>query len=492
MDPGDGNDHRFAENHSAFEDRQAREKSQGKKYRHNVGDNNPVQGAVSRPKQRAPGNLTTNGICPNSAEAKFNNNCSKCEATDPYSVSYNVDSKTSIDKCSSKIERADRSGEGYPGCCSWSLEGLLAHGEKINNTETEVTVKLNNCEPQQNSVPNRKSENTQNGLNQNDFNINVPSTSSSNRAGPSTGSSGGRGSRKRSAQSCRKVREAAELPLPYADDSSSDTGNDDYSVGSDECCIYTYRGGEHLADLPSSFFSLDMGLAEGAALPAPPLFAPRVAPPAAPSRNSSPDMDYLEMDFDPGPSCEADSDRESSLDLDLDATQPDDHHSDNENSLPPNVSDPIEIEVKPPENNSIPNRVPVDQTPSLVTVANSPPTAAVEVAHNVPAAPTINATPSASGRGLSPIPSTSGTCHGSVTCQAAEKVVEAEEEAAQLELAGLTTLIAHTLPSGEVVCVRRTCRSWPVREGPGHHSSSGDLISPGDTAECKPKFCISN
>ncbi|XP_075981260.1 uncharacterized protein LOC142979915 isoform X2 [Anticarsia gemmatalis] len=107
------------------------------------------------------------------------------------------------------------------------------------------------------------------------------------------------------------------------DDSSSDTGNDDYSLGSEDGCIYTYRGGEHLADLPSSFFSLDMGLPLENQLPLPNL--PAYAAPqqgAAPareggSRASSPDMEFLEMDFDPGPSCEVDTDEESEPDVDL-------------------------------------------------------------------------------------------------------------------------------------------------------------------------------
>lgn len=60
----------------------------------------------------------------------------------------------------------------------------------------------------------------------------------------------------------------------------------------EECCIYTYKGdSSQMADLPSSFFRLD--------------FMPSRQHPN--SRNSSPDMDYLEMDFDPGPSNDRDS-----------------------------------------------------------------------------------------------------------------------------------------------------------------------------------------
>lgn len=104
------------------------------------------------------------------------------------------------------------------------------------------------------------------------------------------------------------------------DDSSSDTGNDDYSLGSEDGCIYTYRGGEHLADLPSSFFSLDMGLPLDKHLPLPNYPVPQagVVPVREQvSRTSSPDMEFLEMDFDPGPSCEADTGDESSPDVDL-------------------------------------------------------------------------------------------------------------------------------------------------------------------------------
>lgn len=119
----------------------------------------------------------------------------------------------------------------------------------------------------------------------------------------------------------RKRPSSLKLKRPYSEnDSSSDTGNDDYSLGSEDGCIYTYRGGEHLADLPSSFFSLDMGLPLDKHLPVPPNYnVPQQGPREQGSRASSPDMDFLEMDFDPGPSCEADSGEESSPDVDLDA-----------------------------------------------------------------------------------------------------------------------------------------------------------------------------
>ncbi|XP_063238405.1 uncharacterized protein LOC134539953 [Bacillus rossius redtenbacheri] len=85
---------------------------------------------------------------------------------------------------------------------------------------------------------------------------------------------------------------------------SDSDGEEGYS--GDECCIYTYKG-DQAADLPNSFFRLD-GLSRdqdhrdvrnGQAVNG-----------VEGNRNgsSSPEMDFLEMDFDPGPSCEQDSD----------------------------------------------------------------------------------------------------------------------------------------------------------------------------------------
>lgn len=79
-----------------------------------------------------------------------------------------------------------------------------------------------------------------------------------------------------------------------SDNSDSSTEDDLFSV-SDDGCIYTYKG-DQMADLPSSFFSLDIQL-------------PEMPERAISSRlqTSSPEMDFLEMDFDPGPSEDANS-----------------------------------------------------------------------------------------------------------------------------------------------------------------------------------------
>lgn len=80
-----------------------------------------------------------------------------------------------------------------------------------------------------------------------------------------------------------------------SEDSSDDT---ELLSISDDGCIYTYKG-DNAADLPESFFSLDIPVIENQ----------NVAD--AQQRNSSPEMDFLEMDFDPGPSGDIDSDSDA-------------------------------------------------------------------------------------------------------------------------------------------------------------------------------------
>ncbi|KAF5293925.1 hypothetical protein FQA39_LY13630 [Lamprigera yunnana] len=86
------------------------------------------------------------------------------------------------------------------------------------------------------------------------------------------------------------------------DNSSSSDENELLSI-SDDGCIYTYKG-DQAADLPSSFFALDLS---------------HIQTPEISETNrldtASPEMDYLEMDFDPGPSGDADSDSQSNADL---------------------------------------------------------------------------------------------------------------------------------------------------------------------------------
>ncbi|PSN53218.1 hypothetical protein C0J52_07998 [Blattella germanica] len=97
------------------------------------------------------------------------------------------------------------------------------------------------------------------------------------------------------------------------DDSSSDTGNEgEDGLSADECCIYTYKG-DQMADLPSSFFTLDV-LARGGDQNEGARREDGENEGVGGDRNgggSSPEMDFLEMDFDPGPSCEQDSEDDS-------------------------------------------------------------------------------------------------------------------------------------------------------------------------------------
>lgn len=105
-----------------------------------------------------------------------------------------------------------------------------------------------------------------------------------------------------STSSSREIDSDINLQLKLDTESSSSEDNELLSI-SDDGCIYTYKG-DHVADLPSSFFSLDI----------PPSRSPEVSPQNR-QENTSPEMDFLEMDFDPGPSGDADSDSQSNADL---------------------------------------------------------------------------------------------------------------------------------------------------------------------------------
>ncbi|XP_026763046.1 uncharacterized protein LOC113521646 [Galleria mellonella] len=219
-----------------------------------------------------------------------------------------------------------------------------------------------------------------------------------------------------------------------AEDSSSDTGNDDYSLGSEDGCIYTYRGGQHLADLPSSFFSLDMGLPLDKHLPVPPNY--QVQNQAAPareqgSRASSPDMDFLEMDFDPGPSCEVDTGDESSPDVELNGV----------NNMP-EENEPVIKRISPEYVGGTKPNPPANV--SVETFRNE-----VEFAYNVPS----TSCGISSGQGdIGDIPKTTHSNYG--------------------------PFITHINVRGEQILVRRTMSHWTANVPASLHVSSGDLVSP--------------
>lgn len=72
--------------------------------------------------------------------------------------------------------------------------------------------------------------------------------------------------------------------------------NSSSSEDDDEHCVYTYKGAEVGSDLPESFFNLGVNVQNNQ---------------DRASRCSSPEMDFLEMDFDPGPSNGQDSDSDN-------------------------------------------------------------------------------------------------------------------------------------------------------------------------------------
>ncbi|KAJ8872718.1 hypothetical protein PR048_026332 [Dryococelus australis] len=142
---------------------------------------------------------------------------------------------------------------------------------------------------------------------------------------------------------CRKVGGSLNNSGRFAGDrcySDSDSdGEDGYS--GDECCIYTYKG-DQAADLPNSFFRLD-ALSRSRDRGSRDLRNGQVENGIEGNRNgsSSPEMDFLEMDFDPGPSCEQDSDEA----LDCDEREDSSEHvsgSDARPSLPEPVLKPEE------------------------------------------------------------------------------------------------------------------------------------------------------
>lgn len=84
----------------------------------------------------------------------------------------------------------------------------------------------------------------------------------------------------------------------------SDEDDEDTLSISDDGCIYTYKGDQD-ADLPISFFSIDM-----------PAESPNPR-----RQSSSPEMDFLEMDFDPGPSSELEFDNTPNNEIQTEKSQ---------------------------------------------------------------------------------------------------------------------------------------------------------------------------
>lgn len=129
----------------------------------------------------------------------------------------------------------------------------------------------------------------------------APCSESTNLQNTNAGGESAQGVLPRNNPDCQEYENRHENAKKQCKPKVRQACNYDSSCSSEdeECCIYTYKGdSSQMADLPSSFFRLD--------------FMPSRQHPN--SRNSSPDMDYLEMDFDPGPSNDRDSSSGSEFD----------------------------------------------------------------------------------------------------------------------------------------------------------------------------------
>lgn len=209
------------------------------------------------------------------------------------------------------------------------------------------------------------------------------------------------------------------------DSSSSDTGNEgeDILSAADECCIYTYKG-DQLADLPSSFFRLDIqgGVehsASGGEMPR----TRHVCENQDNCGSSSPEMDFLEMDFDPGPSCGQYSDDEDSDSCEL---------RDEEAAFSP--IEPVEF---PPE--SVPVQV-----------------SACDMADCFRS--TSSSTPDDSNGAMLPLPPTPPPPPPCVSSQGTLASAKINPDSASLS----------------------SPTSWLPRDTRGHHCTGADLCSPGE------------
>ncbi|KAJ1523948.1 hypothetical protein ONE63_010496 [Megalurothrips usitatus] len=121
-------------------------------------------------------------------------------------------------------------------------------------------------------------------------------------------------SRRAVAERARRAEHAVakRLQCPVDTDSSSDTGNDD-GLSGDECCIYTYKGDQN-ADLSNGLLGLSIPQANDQQPHGPHL---PLANQAHRNGGSSPEMDFLEMDFDPDTMGEQDSVEDDNVQVNL-------------------------------------------------------------------------------------------------------------------------------------------------------------------------------
>lgn len=222
-----------------------------------------------------------------------------------------------------------------------------------------------------------------------------------------------------------------------SDEYSSDTGNDELSC-CDDCCIYTYKG--DIADLPRSFLNMDhQDNAEGQ------------AESRAGSRGSSPEMDFLEMDFDPGPSCDAESD-ESSANLELKDDGQRDNFNYNDSKPCCSTSDLQKKDVQEvPNSSNFPEQYEISDEPQpCCSKSESQPCTNKAIQNNL------------SQKNLPSMPK---------NCD--ERNVPTNKQI----LNSLLPEELMNLPWIPKNLSERTVASTIVPDSKGHHSSSGDLIS---------------
>ncbi|KAK3918450.1 Transcriptional regulator ATRX [Frankliniella fusca] len=129
---------------------------------------------------------------------------------------------------------------------------------------------------------------------------------------------------------------------PVHSDSSSDTGNDD-GLSGDECCIYTYKGDQN-ADLSNGLLGLSLPQANEHPVP------PHPVDDTQRNGGSSPEMDFLEMDFDPDPLGEQDSVEEDNIQDEI-LNRPD-HASSSPSPSAEEVSNELSAPALSPEHSS--------------------------------------------------------------------------------------------------------------------------------------------
>lgn len=355
---------------------------------------------------------------------------SRCSENNP-ETNKNLNSSTQLQQCKNKVINSNAEN------MDMAVAGSSRTGPTMYDNGTESNQDKQTCQRHKVCLDKAGSNS-------------LPSTSGTSRTNENPETSSFRENRKR--PSSLKLNRSN-----LVDESSSDTGNDDYSLGSEDGCIYTYRGGEHLADLPSSFFSLDMGLPLDKHLPMPNYVGPQQGAAGGreqASRASSPDMDFLEMDFDPGPSCEVDTGDESSPDADMEAA----------NNMPEEV-EPVLVRGTTPEYIPPPVRYVPVSVPVAATASGSASHGEADLySYSVPS--TSRGVPAGHG----------DTAEGSSTSSAHNYVDQNFSYG---------PYITHVNSRGEQLVVRRTMAHGPIIYPGSLHFSSGELVSPSEILICK-------